>query len=164
MMVCFTFIFSTVGCEKSGDQTQSQTTGQSWPISLREPLYECEDCPIGCCCCGIEMISPSSFTISLCGLCEGDYLCGTFSPGSPCSSISGTGKDISLSTPYHPREVFCVEPGASFRVFNPNPFSVSFRFTCQYDVTPNTFITVTLTSHEERFFYNDGSCITDDCN
>lgn len=163
-MVCFSFILATVGCEKSTDQTQTQITGQNWPLTVRTPLDECSDCPEECCCCGIEMISTTTFTVSLCGLCEGDYLCGTYSPGSPCSSISGTGKDIVLQYPSHPREVFCVAPGASFRVYNPSAtLTVTFKFTCQYDVTPNTFTTVTLTPHEERFFFNDGSCITEGC-
>ena len=157
-------MLTTVSCDKSTDQSQTQTNSQNWPITVREPLDECSDCPVGCCCCGIEMISGFQFTIELCGLCEGDYLCGTYNPASPCSTISGTGKNIILIPTIHPREIFCVEPGASFRVFNPSStIAVSFKFTCQYDVTPNTFTTVTLQPHEERFFVNNGSCVTDGC-
>ncbi len=166
-MVCFSFILGTVGCEKSPDQSQTLSTDQNWPITVREPLDECSDCPIDCCCCGIEIIGITGFTIQLCGLCEGDYLCGTFSPSSPCSTISGLGKDISLTAPGpfgHPREYFCVAPGASIRIFNPSSsVTASFKFTCQYDVTPNTFITVTLQPHEERYFFNNGSCMTEGC-
>ena|SRR5690349_2989682 len=160
-------MLTTISCDKSTDQSQTQTSSQKWPVTVREPLDECEDCPIDCCCCGIEIISNNPITLELCGLREGDYLCGTYYPGSPCSSISGTGKNITLtpSGPFgHPREVFCVEPGASFRIFNQSStLPASFKFTCQYDVTPNTFITVTLQPHEERFFFNDGSCITEGC-
>ncbi len=158
-------MLTTVGCDKSTDQSQTQTIGQNWPVTVRESLDECSDCPVGCCCCGIEMIYPSIFSIELCGLCEGDYLCGTFSPPmSPCSSVSGIGKNIMFMASTHPREVFCVEPGSSFRIYNPNDFEVSFKFTCQYDVTPNTFLTVTIPKHQSRFYYNDGSCISADCN
>jgi len=166
IMVCFSFMLATVGCEKSPDQAQELSTDQNWPLTVRTPLDECSDCPDECCCCGIEYISGGNFMLELCGLCEGDYLCGTFSPNSPCSSISGIGKNISLTPPGpfgHPREVFCVAPGASFRVFNPTSGTLSFKFTCQYDVTPNTFITVTLNPHEERYFFNDGSCISEGC-
>ena len=166
-MLCFSLMLTTVGCDTSTDQSQTQTNSQNWPVTLRTPLDECSDCPEECCCCGIEIVGLNGFTIQLCGLCEGDYLCGTYYPGSPCSSISGTGKNITLtpSGPFgHPREVFCVEPGASFRIFNQSStLPASFKFTCQYDVTPNTFITVTLQPHEERFFFNDGSCITEGC-
>lgn len=162
-MVCFSFMLATVGCEKSTDQTQTQITGQNWPLTIREPLDECSDCPIGCCCCGIETLTIGTIILQLCGLCEGDYLCGTYSPGSPCSTISGTGKDITLIPTIHPREVFCVEPGASFRIFNASSGPATFKFTCNLDVSPSTFITVTLQAHEERFFHNDGSCIVEGC-
>lgn len=166
-MLCFSLMLTTVGCDTSTDQSQTQTNSQNWPVTLRTPLDECSDCPEECCCCGIEIVGLNGFTIQLCGLCEGDYLCGTYSPSSPCSSISGLGKDISLTPPGpfgRPREVFCVEPGASIRIFNPSStVTASFKFTCQYDVTPNTFITVTLQPHEEKFFFNNGSCMTEGC-
>ena len=161
-MVCFSFMLATVGCEKSTDQTQN--TNQNWPITVRTPLDECSDCPVECCCCGIELLSGSTAMLEFCGLCEGDYLCGTYSPGSPCSTVSGIGKNMTLiPSPGHVREVFCVAPGASFRIRNASSYQVTFKFTCQYDVTPNTFTTITLQSGESRFFYNDGSCITAEC-
>ena len=166
IMVCFSFMLATVGCEKSPDQAQTLSTGQNWPLTVRTPLDECSDCPDECCCCGIEIISLYPIYLELCGLCEGDYLCGTFTPpGTICSTVSGTGKDINLTpSPGRPREVFCVAPGATFRIRNTDPnLSASFKFTCKYDVTPYTFITVTLQPGESRFFLNDGSCITDGC-
>jgi len=155
-------MLTTVSCDKSTDQSQTQSNSQNWPVTVRTILDECSDCPVGCCCCGIELISPLSAKLQFCGLCEGDYLCGTYSPDPPCSSISGIGKEINL-TSLHPREVFCVEPGASFRIFNAGTGPATFKFTCQYDVTPNTFTTVTIAAGDERFFHNDGSCITAEC-
>ena len=156
-----TFLFLAVGCDTSVDPSQVRSGSPGEQILPREPLDECEDCPIGCCCCGIELISGFG-TLELCGLCEGDYLCGTYSPGSPCSSISGIGKDIQLNFS-HTREVFCVEPGGSFRIYNPQASSITFRFTCDYDQTPPSFQTVTIPAHTELFFHNDGSCIIAGC-
>ncbi len=160
IVICFLIATASTGCGKS-DQNPVLVNTQNLPLSLRTPLDDCGDCPEDCCCCVIEATN-QSFTISLCGLCEGDYSCGPYSPGSPCSTFSGVGKDITF-TLLHTREIFCVAPGASFRIFNNSGGQISFRFTCRPDVTPSTFINVTLSNHEERFFHNDGSCIADGC-
>ena len=153
-----------VSCDTNQDTSQIGVINSGEQIVPREPLDECEDCPTGCCCCFIEFVSGSFIPIELCGLCEGDYLCGSYSPDPPCSTISGIGKDITFNLS-HRREVFCVEPGASLRIYNPHPtLSITFRFTCDDDVTPPTFLTITLGPHEERYFLNDGSCLVDPCN
>ena len=161
-------MLTTVSCDKSTDQSQVQNNTQNWPVTVRTELDECSDCPIDCCCCGIELVGLTGCQIELCGLCEGDYLCGTYMPGTPCSSISGIGKTITFipisGGVGHTREVFCVAPGASVRMYNPSlTITASFRFTCQYDVTPNTFTTVSLQPHETKYFYNNGSCMTTEC-
>ncbi len=148
-------------CEKA-DQTQNQNTTQIPQLSPRTVLDECEDCPIGCCCCGIENVSPTSYIVSLCGLCEGDYHCAFNSPGSPCSGFSGLGKDITFNSG-HVKEIFCVEPGSTIRIYNPNGFTVYLRFSCKYDQTGSTFQNVSLGSLEEKYFYNDGDCMEEGC-
>ena len=159
-----TLLLWTSSCDTTLDSSQDRTSNPGEQILPREPLDECEDCPIGCCCCGIEYVSGFFIPIELCGLCEGDYLCGSFSPDPPCSTISGIGKDITFSLG-HQREVFCVEPGASIRIYNPHlSLSITFRFACDYDVTPPSFQTITLGPEEERFFLNDGSCMVEVCN
>ena len=162
ILICFGLLWLTYSCEKSADQSQSQTTKQFWPVSPRTVLDECEDCPIGCCCCGIELVSPSTgFTVQICGLCEGDYHCGTWSPNSPCSTVSGLGKDVVFTT-MHTKEIICIEPGASFRVYNPSGgTTIYFRFSCQYDMTNPTFVNVQLTPGEAKYFHNDGECISE---
>jgi len=163
-MICLSFMLVSVSCEKSSDQTQITNLVPNEQLSPRAPLDECSDCPVDCCCCGIEALFGSTGTIELCGLCEGDYTCGTYSPEPPCSStISGTGKNITF-TLGHTREVICIAPGASFRIYNPHPTaSITFRFACDYDETAPTFNTITLEAEEEAFFFNDGTCITEIC-
>lgn len=152
-----------VSCDTNQETSQIGVINSGEQILPRKPLDECEDCPIGCCCCGIEWVSGNFIPIELCGLCEGDYICGSYSPDPPCSTISGIGKNITFSLT-HRREVFCVEPGASIRIYNPHStLSISFRFACDYDVPPPSFQTVTLGPLEERFFLNDGSCMVDPC-
>jgi hypothetical protein len=162
-MICAFFIsMANFGCGKSTDQPQSQASNKNWPVVPRTILTECSECPIGCCCCGIENVSPTMYTLNVCGLCEGDYHCGPFSPGSPCSTFSGLGKDISFSGT-HVREIFCIEPGASFRISNPQNFTVYFKFSCQYDQVGYTFTNVSIGPFGEKFFHNDGDCIEEGC-
>lgn len=152
-----------VSCDTNQETSQIGVINTGEQILPRVPLDECEDCPIGCCCCGIEWVSGNFIPIQLCGLCEGDYICGPFSPNTPCSTFSGIGKNINFSLG-HRREVFCVEPGASFRIYNPDlTLSIIFRFTCEYDVTSPSFQTITLGPLGEKYFFNDGSCIVELC-
>ena len=160
-LVSLPLIMLLISCDTNQDTSQIGVLNSGEQILPREPLDLCEDCPIDCCCCGIEQITNLG-TLELCGLCEGDYLCGTYSPDPPCSSISGIGKDITF-TLGHTREVFCVEPGASFRIFNPGGNAITFPFACDMDQTPPSFQTFTIQPHEELFFFNDGSCITEGC-
>ncbi len=161
-MFCLGFLFLNTGCEKSADQTQNQNTTQIQQLSPRTVLDECEDCPIGCCCCGIESVSPpSGFNLEICGLCEGDYHCGSYSPNSPCSMFSGPGKNV-MFTSTHVKEIICIEPGASFRIYNPSgSLTVYFRFSCQYDITNPSFVNVSLMPGEFKYFHNDGDCISE---
>ena len=150
-----------VSCDANQDASQIGVNNSGEQILPREPLDECEDCPIGCCCCLIEQVTNLG-TLELCGLCEGDYICGPYSAGTPCTTISGIGKDI-MFTIGHRREVFCVQPGASFRIHNPGAFDITIRFTCRGDVVPPVFQTYTIMAGQTRFFYSNGSCITEEC-
>lgn len=160
LTVCFAILIGA--CEKTADQASKGVTTQSSAISPRTILTECDECPIGCCCCGIESVSPSSgFNLEICGLCEGDYHCGPYSPNSPCSTFSGLGKNVMFTTT-HVKEIICIEPGASFRIYNPSGgTTVYFRFSCQYDVTNPSFVNVSLTPGEFKYFHNDGECISE---
>jgi hypothetical protein len=163
ILICFGLLWLTYSCENSADQTQNQNTTQTQQLSPRTVLDECEDCPIGCCCCGIENVSPTMYTLNLCGLCEGDYHCSFNSPGSPCSGFSGLGKDISFNSG-HVKEIFCVEPGGSFRISNPNGYTVYFRFSCQYDQVGSSFLNVSIDAYQSKYFHVDGDCIREGCN
>jgi len=160
-MLCICLSTSWMSCEKA-DQTQTQSSTQTVQLSPRTVLTECSECPIGCCCCGIEGVSPSTgFTVQICGLCEGDYHCGPYMASSPCSNFSGLGKHITFY-PGHFKEIFCVEPGATIRLYNPSPnATIYFRFSCTYDQTGTSFTNVSLMPTEEKYFHSDGECIVE---
>jgi len=161
ILICFSLLWLTYSCEKSADQTTTNKVALNEQLGTRTPLDLCEDCPVGCCCCGIENVSPPAYTLNVCGLCEGDYHCGPYSPGTPCSTFSGLGKDI-MFTSIHVHEIICIEPGASFRIYNPSgTLTVYFRFSCQYDVTNPSFTNVSLTPGQSKYFHLDGDCIVE---
>ena len=160
-MLCSAFFLLT-SCDKSPDQFSKQNGPGNEQIIYREPPAECDECPIGCCCCSIEILDPLNQTInlSICGVCEGDYLCGTYSPSSPCSSVSGQGYDIGFNSMVI-RRLFCVPEGGSFRIYNNESFDVTISITCQYDITnPDTHV-VTIPATRSVFFVSDGECFID---
>jgi len=154
-------MFMLPACEKSIDQSQVSFVDQNTQITTRSD--ECENCEFtSCCCCLIEMVTTNVIKLKICGVCDGDYVCGPFSPNAPCSTVSGGGKDITLTSPFFSRQYFCAEPGASIRIENISGYPVTFEFTCQADPTPTPII-VSLTTGEIRYFLNDGECLVDDC-
>ena len=147
-------------CEKSGDQFTTKFVPGKEQITTRT-ADTCEDCPNGCCCCNIAIAHLTTVAnLSICGVCEGDYLCGTYSPPSPCSSVSGQGQDIILTT-LIPRKVFCVPAGGSFRIFNNGDEDVDLSFTCQFDMIDPDVHDITIPAHQSRFFVSDGECFVE---
>jgi hypothetical protein len=159
IMIC-TSLLLLISCEKSPDQFSIKFVPGNEQISNRT-TESCEDCPNGCCCCNITLVNPiSTVSLSLCGVCEGDYLCGTFSPPSPCSSVSGQGEDIQF-TQFILRRVFCVPEGGSFRIFNNENFPVTISFTCQHDILDPDTHNITIPMHSSVFFVSDGECFVE---
>lgn len=145
-------------CEKSPDQITKKYIPANEQIAFRDPPDDCTDCPNGCCCCTIVLLDPIDFVeLSICGVCEGDYLCGTFSPPSPCSSVSGQGYDIDFDA-LNLRRKFCIPEGGSFRMFNNEAFDVTISFTCQHDILNPDTHQITIPAHDEVFFVSDGDC------
>ncbi|MEP6647925.1 MAG: hypothetical protein ABJC12_12625 [Saprospiraceae bacterium] len=160
IFICILFIIGMSACERTELQKSVGITDEQ----IQTRTEDCDACGVGCCCCGIELAGVSATaTLDFCGLCEGDYLCGTYSPPSPCSStISGFGKTIVLSS-LTPRKIFCVPEGGSFRIYNGTATSVDVSFTCQHDITrPDTHV-ITIPAHSEVFFVSDGDCFLQGC-
>jgi hypothetical protein len=161
IMIC-TSLLLLISCEKSPDQFSIKFIPGNEQIFYRT-TESCEDCPNGCCCCNIQIVNSTTFAdLSFCGVCEGDYLCGTFSPPYPCSSISGQGQDIILSN-LHPRAFFCIPEGGSFRIFNNGGTNVDVSFTCQHDILNPDTHNITIPAHQSVFFVSDGECFVIGC-
>ncbi len=161
IMICFFLLTIAYSCEQA--DIKKSSTNPDGLISLRAD--DCDDCSVGCCCCVIEALIPTTMTLSLCGTCDdGTMPCGPFSPSAPCSTFSGVVKPLTFA-PGHTRQFFCVPEGGSFRIQNTTAGqTVIFRFTCRPDVTPPTYVNVTLGPTNSMFFHNDGSCIAAGCN
>ena len=158
IMLCSAFLLLS-SCDKSPDQFSKQNSPGNEQIAFRDPPDECTDCPNGCCCCNIEALNlPGTAILSICGVCEGDYLCGTYSPPSPCSSVSGQAYDLTF-TSFVTRRSFCVPEGGSFRIYNNATFDVTIRFTCQHDeIMPDTHQVTIPANGGSVFFISDGEC------
>jgi len=163
-ILSLTFLLATPACEKSIDQTQVSVVDQNGQITTREEA-DCSICPLDCCCCClIEMVGFITFDLEICGLCEGDYLCGPFSPNTPCSAFSGSGKDFMFIYPGSARQTICVAPGASIRIRNSGITPASFRFTCEPHLSPPPYVNVSLPNNGDvAYFYNNGTCMVAGC-
>lgn len=158
IMLCTT-LFLLTSCEDNLDPIAKKYIPDNEQIAYRDPPDNCTDCPNGCCCCNIVLLNLlSSVTLSFCGVCEGDYLCGSFSPPAPCSSVSGQGYDL-LFTPIVSRRSFCVPEGGSFRIYNNATFDVNISFTCQHDQTDPDTHNITIPGNGGSvYFVSNGEC------
>ena len=162
-IISLTFLLTTPACEKAADQAQVSVLDQQSQITTREEA-DCSICPLDCCCCAIEMVNQLGFTLEICGLCDGDYLCGPFSPNAPCSTFSGIGRTLPFIFPGSARQTFCVAPGASIRIRNIGAGPADFRFTCEPHLSPPPYVNVSLPNTGDfAYFYNNGTCMVAGC-
>jgi len=105
----------------------------------------------------------STTTSVLCGAYDGMTTtpCGTFNPGSPCSSVSGLSAMVVLS-PSDPRQIFCVPIGGSFRILNTGG-NIKLRITCQHDQIDPDSHDFSMNYLDEAFFVSDGECFLLGC-
>lgn len=160
-----TSLFLLSSCEQSELQQKSKTY-PALPVSYRSAIEDCEDCPIDYCCCEIELLAPNSLSnVSFCGVFLGvsGTPCGPFSPGSPCSTFSGSYVSEPLLNTGD-RFLFCAPIGGSFSIQNTSGHTIRIRFTCQYDVTNPDEQIIQLEDTEIAYFFNDGSCVLTECN
>ena len=158
-MTCLFYI----SCEKTGIQVTDKNSEQI-RITTRE-VEDCEECPLEYCCCAVELAGLSTqASLYFCGAYDEDVptVPCSQSPSSPCSSISGGRKTVTLNS-LATRELFCVPVGGSFSIYNNGSNSVTLRFTCQAGVIEPDFETITIGSGNYAYFFADGDCILTQC-
>lgn len=131
---------------------------------LNRSADDCIPCPAEHCCCAIEYLDFNEVTFHFCGVYNPviGSPCGTFNPGSPCNSISGTTKVITIG-PFNTREIFCVPVGESFRIYNYSGGKIKFRLTCQFElIDPDSGI-YELDNGESLYFASNGECYLVGC-
>lgn len=143
----------TGGCDKS-DQS---TSIQDQQLESRT-VASCDNCPIDDCCCAIELQSSGGFAdLRLCGTSNGFGLCSPPTPPSPCSSISG-GADAMTLNSTNIRDLFCMNQGNSFSIYNNGMFDAVIKVSCLYDQTDAQFTFITIEPDEYAYFFNDNGC------
>ena len=153
-MLCFSFLLTTVGCDKAELQ---KPVVDNQPIMPRGPAIDCTDCPVEDCCCAVELIEdgPVSFE-----------LCGTSSPNvitTPCSDTWGTCSISGFLLPYtlnnlYDVEIFCMPLNSAFRIKSTSGSSPgTVRITCQYGQLGSVSEDVAFPG--QAFFYVDEECV-----
>lgn len=153
------FVFSS--CESNDLQLKSQADTET-PI-LPRTITECDDCPVGYCCAAIELLEGATTTVEFCGVytAMSGSLCGPFSPGSPCGTVSGTSSSIGLSG-NGDRKLFCVPNGGSFRIVGPSGGPYSVRISTDYDEVNPTWENLDLDT-TPLYYDTDGNCTLSEC-
>jgi hypothetical protein len=162
ILLCMVSLLFTIGCEKAEIRKPGiNEIADDQRISPRT-ISSCNDCPIGYCCCAMERgLGTSAVDLDLCGAYDPTFLC-SMTPPSGCSTINTNGKDIILNSS-HIRELFCVPAGNSFSITNNTGSAVTIRFSCDYDVTSPTYVSVSLTNGQTKYFKSSGTCFLEEC-
>ena len=151
MMICFSFLFSSIGCEKA--EVQKPVITQE-PVVPRSPTIECEDCPVDYCCCAIQWLETAPNPVF--------NFCGVYSPNistTPCTdtwglcSISGYLLTIGLSGLYD-LDLFCAAPSSAFSVSSTDTGTA--RISCRSGQGGSTSTDVTFPG--KRYVFVDGDC------
>jgi len=158
MMLCFSFLLTTVGCDKAELQ---KPVVDNQPIVPRGPTVECSDCPVDYCCCAVEWITSTSVTQSL------DF-CGVTSPNistNQCSdtfgscNISGYLLTIGLTSQFD-YELFCASPNSAFGVYS-STASGTARISCRYGQLGATSVDIDFPG--KGYVYVDDNCDVSIC-
>ena len=151
MMLCFSFLLTTVGCDKAELQ---KPVVDNQPIVPRGPTIECSDCPVDYCCCAIEWIStPILPSFTFCGVTSPNVSTNTCSDMWGTCTISGYQLTIGLTGLYD-LDLFCAAPNSAFSVSS-NAIGTA-RISCQYGQLGA--ISTDLTFPGKKYVYVDDNC------
>ena len=163
IIACMSSFFLFVSCEQNELQ-KNEKPDTTLPVTPRTPVEDCEDCPVDNCCCVIEILFGGPSNLLFCGVYSGmaGSTCGTFTPPSPCATVSGISTTIPLNLMNPTRGLFCLPTGGSFRLENTGQ-EITIRITCQYgDITPD-WEYIVLEEDEVLFFDSNSGCFLVEC-
>lgn len=158
MMICFSFLFSTIGCEKA--EVQKPSINGTATIEPRSE--DCSNCPPEDCCC--EVISGNSGVTNL-------VFCGTTNPEwsssqcsvdlvDPCPDINGYYWFASL-VGQNDSEHFCVAKNSSFMIGVAS--AANLTLSCQVGQTSPQIINLSLSAGQKLYYTVDNNCALSTC-
>ncbi len=154
MMLCFSFLLTTVSCDKAEVQ---KPIVNNQPIVPRGPALSCEDCPVEDCCCAVELIDGGPVSFELCGTSSPNVLT------TPCSDTWGSCSISGFILPYtltslFDLEIFCMPINSAFRIKSTSGSSAgTVRISCQYGQAAT--ISEDISFPGQGFFFIDGDCV-----
>ena len=162
ILVCMLSLFLMTSCDKTELQKSSKED-----LKVTTRTDDCDDCPVGDCCCRIVYTSGPGVVLQMCGT-TGSRLsteqCGPINdPPSPCPAI-GTSYILGPFTisSGSTSQYFCVPTNAAFMI-GAISGSTSVSITCQSGQTNPQTINTTLTSANRYYFETDGECGLSGC-
>ncbi len=164
MMLSFSLVLTTVGCEKA-DLQKSIPFDQA-KIQNRDVPDDCDDCPVTDCCCGVEYLSGASVNLWLCGTSvpTTSIACGPSQPGN-CFEIEGFILPFNVNNSDQ-FKYFCMSEDNSFYIQNRNTSggSTTIRITCQAGQLGPQSVDVELGPGNSAYYSVNDECEVHACN
>ncbi|MEP6647998.1 MAG: hypothetical protein ABJC12_12990 [Saprospiraceae bacterium] len=156
IMICFFFLMLAYSCDNA--DLQKSLPKDTAKVTTR--TNDCEDCPVGDCCCYIIYTSGSGAPLQLCGT-TGTRLssqeCEVLDPPNGCPAITGYYFGPFTIDNLNTSQIFCLPQNSAFMINVPSG-NVSVTITCQYgQISPQT-VTPTLVGGHRYFFHSNSNC------
>ena len=157
IMTCLSMALM-MACEQADVQRTSISDNEK--IQKRDVPDDCDDCPVGDCCCLVTLVNGTSpASLSFCGTDDPDLSTTECEAGAGNCSIFGY-TILRMISNLSPNCFFCMQPNTSFCLQGSS--GAQLAITCQYgQLHPQT---IYLTLGSNKVYYSvDGNCELEDC-
>lgn len=156
ILLCTIAIITFTSCEKP--EVKISTHEDHLKLGQRAP--NCNDCEE--CCCAVQLTSPGTVVISLCGTTNtGTQECEFETTN--CQVVDGTLHTFTLVSGSAPLQFFCMDPNTDFSIGS-NAVGSSVNITCQYGQLNPQSVNLTFGTPPKNYYNVNGNCeIIDDC-
>jgi hypothetical protein len=161
IFICMISLFVFSSCE----QTELQRSTSNTDEKINTRTDDCDDCPMGDCCCFMEWVSGGPMSIQLCGT-TGSRLSTSeceFTDVGSCFDVANGYILGPFTVTMGTKQLFCMGENSSFCIHVLSG-SGTIKFTCQAEDTSPQTITLNVSAPNRYFYSADGDCELADCN
>jgi hypothetical protein len=144
-----------LSCEKSEYQSKGADGDR-----IASRTESCDQCPEEDCCCGVQVLTPTTTDVIICGSSSPDVT--TTACNFNVGSCNVTGFELPYTLASTEKGLFCMPHNAGFSIHSSQ--AATLRVSCQNGVTNPWFQDVTVSMGGTVYMTNNGSCQVGFCN